>query len=233
VIPYPQAPTDYPFPEITEDYDDLIFLSEDLSPAMLLDAYARGIFPMQIYETNITGWFSPNPRGVLPLANLKVSRSLRQSMNKYEIRLNTAFADVIKACADPSRGVSWITDKVIDAWVLMHRLGWAHSVEAWRDDKLVGGLYGLSLGGLFVGESMFHIERDASKVALVGLVEFLNDEYADRRLIDVQWKTKHLSTLGVIEMPRDEYLKLIPHTMSLPHPDFPWDSRFTVKINRD
>jgi len=228
-MPYPQAPSDYPFPVITDETEDLIFIGGDFTPAMLLDAYSRGIFPMQIYETTLTGWFSPNPRGVLPLSNLKISRSLRQSMNKYEIRFNTSFREVIQACADPSRGVSWITDEVIEAYYLMHRLGWAHSVETWLDDELVGGLYGLSLGGLFVGESMFHRERDASKVALAGLVDFLSDEYAERRLIDVQWKTKHLATLGVMDMPRAEYLARLPGFLSIPHPEFPWDSRFKVK----
>ena len=147
-------------------------------------------------------WWSPVERGVLPLDRLRVSRSLRQSARRMEVRVDTAFDEVIAACADPARDSAWIDGIHRRAYTRLHELGWAHSVEAWRDGELVGGLYGVAIGGLFAGESMFHRVRDASKVALVGLVDLLRDEYADRRLLDVQWRTAHLASLGVVAVPR-------------------------------
>ena len=139
---------------------------------------------------------------MLPLSGLRVTRSMRQSARRFEIRVDTAFADVVAACADPRRSGGWIDGDIIAAYTELHRLGWAHSVEAWRDDELAGGLYGVAIGGLFAGESMFTRVRDASKVALMGLVDLLSDEYADERLLDTQWQTPHLATLGVVEVPR-------------------------------
>jgi leucyl/phenylalanyl-tRNA---protein transferase len=165
-------------------------------------------------------WWSPAQRGVLPLAALKVSRSLRQSCAKYDIRVDSAFDDVIRACADPERDGGWITEDVIAAYTRLHRDGWAHSVEAWdQDGRLAGGLYGLAIGGLFAGESMFHRQRDASKAALVALVRAMSDEHADERLIDVQWKTPHLERLGVVDVPRKEYLELLKRALKLPLPE--------------
>ena len=120
----------------------------------------------------------------------------------FEIRVDTSFAEVVEACADPRRPGAWIDARIAAAYRRLHDLGWAHSVEAWQDGRLVGGLYGVAIGGLFAGESMFHRVTDASKVALVGLVEALSDEHADDRLIDVQWVTPHLASLGVEAMPR-------------------------------
>src|SRR5690606_23365927 len=125
--------------------------------------------PVRAADREVLAWWSPDPRAVLPLDGLKVSRSLRRSIDRYEVRFDTAFAAVVEACADPDRPGSWITPEVAAAYVRLHELGWAHSVETWRDGRLVGGLYGVAIGGLFAGESMFHHDTDASKVALVGL----------------------------------------------------------------
>jgi leucyl/phenylalanyl-tRNA--protein transferase len=135
-----------------------------------------------------------------------------------EVRVDTAFDEVIRACADPSRDSGWIDEEIIDAYTELHDLGWAHSVEAWQDGRLVGGLYGVAIGGLFAGESMFHRVADASKVALVGLVDLLRDEYADQRLLDVQWSTPHLASLGVVEVRRSTYLDLLGCALELPLP---------------
>jgi leucyl/phenylalanyl-tRNA--protein transferase len=159
-------------------------------------------------------WFSPVRRGVLPLDGLLVSRSLRRSVRRFEIRVNTACADVIDACADPRRPAGWIDPSIRAAYLELHRLGWVHSVEAWRDERLAGGLYGVSIGGLFAGESMFHRETDASKVALVGLVRLLEDDPGEARLLDVQWRTPHLASLGVVEVARRAYLDRLPAALA-------------------
>jgi len=168
-------------------------------------------------------WWSPDPRGVIPLDGLRVSRSLRRSIDRYEVRVDTAFEAVIDACADPSRTGRWINRDVRDAYVRMHELGWAHSVETWSTDDgaLVGGLYGVAVGGLFAGESMFHHATDASKVALVALVDRLRADGADGagRLLDVQWLTPHLESVGAIEVPRSRYLELLEAALLLPLPD--------------
>ena len=163
-------------------------------------------------------WWSPEERGVLPLSRLRVSRSLRQSARHFEIRVDTAFAEVVAGCADPSRPGGWIDEAIVSAYTALHRLGWVHSVETWRDGRLVGGLYGVAIGGLFAGESMFTRERDASKVALMGLVDLLSDEYAERRLLDTQWQTDHLATLGVEQLPRPVYLQRLADALTLPLP---------------
>jgi leucyl/phenylalanyl-tRNA--protein transferase len=202
--------------------EDLVAIGADLEPGTVLAAYRRGLFPMP-FGTGCgaqepMGWWSPVHRGVLGLDELQVSRSLRRSARDFEIRVDTAFTDVIDACADPRRPHGWIDRRVRDAYVVLHELGWAHSVEAWRDGRLAGGLYGLAIGGLFAGESMFHRVRDASKVALVGLVEALRDEHADRRLVDVQWQTPHLESLGVRELARDDYLAGLDDILAVPLP---------------
>ncbi len=199
--------------------DDLVAIGADLAPGTLLEAYRSGLFPMPHGRRRI-GWWCPAERGVLPLDGLRVSRSLRRSVRDFEIRIDTAFDEVVAECADPRRPDGWIDDRIQEAYGALHRLGWAHSVEAWRDDRLAGGLYGVAIGGLFAGESMFHRERDASKVALVGLVAALGEDDTGEvpRLIDVQWRTPHLARLGVVEMPRASYLSRLAALLTSPLP---------------
>jgi leucyl/phenylalanyl-tRNA--protein transferase len=190
----------------------------DLDPGTLLSAYRSGIFPMPVGtgSDELLVWWSPDPRGVLPLDGLRVSRSLRRSSTRFELRVNTAFEAVVDGCADPSRPGRWITPAVRQAYVALHRLGWAHSVEVWDDDGLAGGLYGVAVGGLFAGESMFHLRTDASKVALVGLVDRLRQGGAT--LLDVQWVTPHLASLGAVEVARQRYLELLAEAVRQPLP---------------
>ncbi|MGK2875155.1 MAG: leucyl/phenylalanyl-tRNA--protein transferase [Nocardioides sp.] len=218
----PATPWLFPVAEQWPD-DDLIALGADLEPGTLLSAYRSGLFPMPMSRRGEIGWFSPRVRGVLPLGGLRVSKSLRRSVREFEIRVDTAFVQVVLACADPSREGSWIDDDIIAAYADLHELGWAHSVEAWQHDHLVGGLYGVSIGGLFAGESMFHHARDASKVALVGLVDLLNG--AGAMLLDVQWSTPHLESLGVIEIDRSDYLGQLGVAVTQPQAEWKW-SRF-------
>ncbi len=188
---------------------DLIAVGGDLAPATILGAYREGVFPMGVGRRGgpPVGWWSPDPRGVLPLDSLRVSRSLRASRRRFEIRVDTAFDAVVEGCADPARPGAWITPQIRMAYGLLHQQGWAHSVECWHEGRLVGGLYGIAMAGLFAGESMFHRQRDASKVALCALVDLLAAAGDDRRLLDVQWSTPHLQSLGVIAVDRREYLR--------------------------
>jgi leucyl/phenylalanyl-tRNA--protein transferase len=191
----------------------------DLEPGTILAAYRRGLFPMQLEGTSgPLAWWSPDPRGVIPLDALHVSRSLQRSRGRFEIRVDSAFDAVVAGCGAPDRPGAWITDEIKSAYGELHRLGWAHSVEAWSGDELVGGVYGLAIGGLFAGESMFHRERDASKVALVALVELLRTDGEAGRLFDVQWCTPHLASLGCVEVSRRRYLKRLDAALTLPLP---------------
>jgi leucyl/phenylalanyl-tRNA--protein transferase len=218
-VPTEPQPTGWEFPDsLHEIDDDVVGMGADLGPSTLLAAYRHGLFPMPGNPGMPMLWWSPDPRGILPLDGLKVSRSLRASVRRMEVRVDTAFDEVISACADPSRDSGWIDEEIIDAYTELHELGWAHSVETWQDDRLVGGLYGIAIGGLFAGESMFHRVTDASKVALVGLVDLLRDEYVDRRLLDVQWSTPHLASMGVVEVRRSTYLDLLQDALELPLP---------------
>jgi leucyl/phenylalanyl-tRNA--protein transferase len=223
VPPVEPPPTTWTFPpaEAWPDDDDLVAIGADLAPGTLLDAYRRGLFPMPFEGAGAPGWWSPLERGVLELDELRLTRSLRKSLRRFEIRVDTALSEVVAACADPRRPGGWIDDDVRAAYVALGALGWVHSVEAWREGELVGGLYGVAIGGLFAGESMFHRERDASKAALVGLVELLRDEHADARVLDTQWVTDHLATLGVREVPRDAYLQRVRRALAVPLPA-PW-----------
>ena len=199
-----------PCPTEGRDGVDLIALGADLEPGTLLTAYRNGLFPMPIdpeRRRSKLAWYSPDPRGVLPLDGLKVSTSLRRSVRRYDVTMNESFGAVIEACADPDRDGRWITPEFVRAYSTMFDLGWAHSVETWDGDRLVGGLYGLRIGNFFAGESMFHHATDASKVALVELVRWLGDTGAE--LLDVQWATPHLASLGVVEVPRADYLELL------------------------
>ncbi|KRF20292.1 leucyl/phenylalanyl-tRNA--protein transferase [Nocardioides sp. Soil796] len=215
-MPVEPPVTPWEFPDPSPVADDLIAIGADLQPGTLLRAYRAGFFPMPL-EGDDLGWWSPQLRGVLPLDGMRVTRSLRRSCRDFEIRVDTAFEEVIDACADPSREGSWIDGGIRTAYVDLHHLGWAHSVEAWRDGRLAGGLYGVATGGLFAGESMFHHERDASKVALVGLVDLLDDG-VEGRLLDVQWQTEHLASLGVVEVPRSAYLERLRRAVVVPLP---------------
>lgn len=217
VEPPPTAWT-FPDPDRFDPDDDLVGVGADLDAGTLLAAYRRGLFPMPGSRRDPMYWFSPVQRGVLPLDGLRVSRSLRRSVRDLEVRVDTAFTEVLDACADPDRPGGWIDRRIRAAYTRLHELGWAHSVETWREGRLVGGLYGVAIGGLFAGESMFHRVTDASKVALVGLVERLRDEHADRRLLDVQWSTPHLASLGVVEVDRREYAARLREALRLPEP---------------
>jgi leucyl/phenylalanyl-tRNA---protein transferase len=195
--------TSWRFPSPLGAPDDLVAIGADLAPGTILAGYRAGLFPMPANRRRV-GWWSPNPRGILPLDGLIVSTSLRRSCRRFEVRVDTEFEQVMRQCADPRRPHGWINQPFVDAYTELHQLGWAHSVETWRDGRLVGGLYGMAIGGLFAGESMFHTETDASKVALVALVHGLRT--SGFGLLDVQWKTPHLASLGVVEVPRQEYL---------------------------
>lgn len=213
--------------EGAEPGEDVVGVGADLGPGTLLAAYRAGMFPMGLGEggRGPLGWWSPDPRGVLEVTDLRVTRSLRRSCRRLQVRVDTAFDEVVAGCADPSRSGRWITPAVARAYAELHRLGWAHSVEAWDGDQLVGGLYGIAVGGLFAGESMFHRSTDASKVALVGLVELLGADLPDvraaggDRLVDVQWSTPHLAGLGVREVSRADYLARLPRLLRSPLPD--------------
>lgn len=200
--------------------DDFVGVGGDLSPDTLLRAYRVGLFPMPVDQgpRAALGWWSPDPRGVLPLDGLRVTRSLRQSCKRYDVTVDQAFEQVVAGCADPARDGSWISDQIAEAYTGLHRLGHAHSVETWLDGTLVGGLYGVAIRGLFAGESMFSRARDASKVALVHLVDLMADVHAQRRVLDTQWQTPHLATLGVVEIDREEYLRRLEAALELPLP---------------
>lgn len=191
-----------------------VALGGDLEPATLLAAYRSGMFPMPL--GGHLGWFSPDPRAILRLEDLRVTRSLRRSAARMQITVDGDFSAVMAACADPGRAHGWIDPEFIVAYSELHRLGWAHSVETWLDGELAGGLYGVSIGAFFAGESMFHHRRDASKVALVGLVEILRG--CDGALLDVQWATPHLESLGVTEISRSDYLDALEVAVARPGP---------------
>jgi leucyl/phenylalanyl-tRNA--protein transferase len=201
--------------------DGLLGVGGDLEPATLLDAYTRGIFPMPIPELGSVGWWSPDPRGVLPLESFHVSRTLRRSIRRFRTTLDIAFDQVIAGCADPARPYGWISPEIVSAYTRLHKAGAAHSVEVWDEEgALVGGLYGVSIGGLFTAESKFHRATDASKVALARLVDILRDAAGSSQamLLDVQWSTPHLTSLGAIEIGRGEYLRRLDVALACASP---------------
>ena len=211
--------------------EDFLGMGADLEPGTLLAAYRAGAFPMPVSrhpKHRRIGWWSPDPRGVLPLDGMRVSRSLRAACRRFEVRVDTAYDEVVHGCADPRRPGGWIRRDVAAAYRVLYDLGWVHSVEAWSvgsagQEHLSGGLYGVAIGGLFAGESMFHgdapQDRDASKVALVGLVELLLAAGGEGRLLDVQWATDHLASLGAVEVARPAYLDLLGAALDMPTPD--------------
>jgi len=206
-------PSRWDLPDPVPGDDDVIAVGGDLEPGTVLDAYRRGLFPMR--ADGVLAWWSPEPRGVIPLDGFHVSRSLRPSLPRFEIHVDTSFETVMRACADPRRPHGWIDETFVSAYTRLHDLGWAHSVEAWCDDELAGGLYGLRIGGLFAGESMFHRVTDASKVACWATVELLRLDGA--ALFDVQWTTPHLRTLGAVDLPREDYLRRVAAAVASPY----------------
>ena len=185
-----------------------------IDPAVLVRAYGQGIFPMAMEDGEI-GWFSPDPRGVLPLDTFHVpSRLVRTARSgRFDVRFDTAFEETMRACAADRGEGTWISDEILESYVALHRLGLAHSVEVWEGTVLVGGLYGVHLGGAFFGESMFHRARDASKVALVALVDRLRRQ--GFTLLDIQWVTSHLTQFGAVEIPRRAYLRQLAAAVAL------------------
>jgi leucyl/phenylalanyl-tRNA--protein transferase len=184
-----------------------------IDPELLLQGYRLGVFPMAM-ENGAIEWFSPDPRAILPLEDFHVPHALRGLLRKkiFETKIDTAFSEVIEACA--KREDTWINREIIESYIRLHEVGYAHSVEAWTNGNLAGGLYGVAIGGAFFGESMFHRVTDASKIALVALVEYLCvRKFA---LLDTQWLTPHLQQFGGIEISRNHYLQLLRRAVELP-----------------
>jgi leucyl/phenylalanyl-tRNA--protein transferase len=219
----PREPV-FPDPALA-DPDGLLAVGGDLSPERLEAAYAAGIFPWYDARSPIL-WWSPDPRMVLLPGELHVARSLRRTLRagRLEVRADSAFARVVRRCAEtprPGQRGTWITPEMIEAYVRLHRRGLAHSVEAWAGDELAGGLYGVSLGGAFFGESMFADRPDASKVAFVTLVEWLRGRGFD--LVDAQVDTEHLRRFGAREIPRREFLARLARSLRKPTLRGRWD----------
>jgi leucyl/phenylalanyl-tRNA---protein transferase len=198
---------EFPSPELWPDDDDIVAAGADLETDTLLYAYSHGMFPMFVNKRNLA-WWSPVDRGVIPLDGLRITRSMRKSAQKFTCTINEAFTDVMTLCGSMRTDGNWITREFINAYSDLHDDGHAHSVEVWNEaGELVGGLYGVRINRFFAGESMFHIETDASKVALMHLVELMTLDGME--LLDTQWRTEHLETLGCIAIPRAEYLQLL------------------------
>jgi leucyl/phenylalanyl-tRNA--protein transferase len=194
----------------------LVTLGADLKPETLIDSYKHGIFPMhlQIENKREIGWWSPQQRGILPLNKINISSSLKKSMKKYYVTFDQDFDAVIEGCGDDKRPKGWINKDIKTAYKKLFELGYVHSVEVWtKKDELVGGLYGVEVNGLFAGESMFHKQTDASKTAMVYLVNQLK-EAGGKRIFDVQWQTPHLKSMGVIKISRAKYISLLPEVMN-------------------
>ena len=194
---------------------DSACICEVIDPALLVHAYRQGIFPMALEDDEI-GWFSPDPRGVLPLDRVHLPARLARVIRsgRFEVAVDRDFEGVMRACAADREDGTWISEEIIESYVALHRLGVAHSIEAWHHGTLAGGLYGVHLGGAFFGESMFHHETDASKVALMALVTRMRDRGLS--LLDIQWVTPHLSQFGAVEIPRDEYLIRLSDVIDAP-----------------
>jgi leucyl/phenylalanyl-tRNA--protein transferase len=220
--PIEPPPTRWALPEAADAGDgEVAAVGADLEPGTLLAAYRRGLFPMRLSRGGPLGWWAPSPRGVIPLDGLRVSRSLRRSVRRFSVTVDVGFTDVMRACADRRRPDGWIDDSFVAAYTRLHELGWAHSIEVWSggndrgdEPRVVGGVYGVAIGGLFAGESMFHTETDASKVALVALVDRLRA--GGGTLFDVQWCTPHLASLGAIEITRDDYAQQLADAITRP-----------------
>lgn len=218
-MPAEPPPTTWqiPTPRRT-DAEGLVGVGADLAPGTMLAAYRSGVFPMPVQ--GVLGWFSPDPRAVLPVDAVHASRSLTRSRRRFQVRIDSAFEAVVVACADPARPGGWITPEMVAAYGALHELGWAHSIEVWTPEgRLAGGLFGIAIGGLFAAESKFHHDTGASKVAVVALAELVAAAGDGRdRLVDVQWSSDHLATLGVIEISRAAYLRRLQVALTLPSP---------------
>jgi leucyl/phenylalanyl-tRNA---protein transferase len=217
-VPIEPPTTAWQFPPAgAADETEIVGVGADLEPGTLLAAYRGGLFPMRVGRGGPMAWWSRDPRGIVPLDSFRESRSLQRSRRKFAVTVDTAFEDVMRACADPRRPHGWIDDEFVAGYAGLHRLGWAHSVEAWTaDGVLVGGVYGVAISGLFAAESMFHRVTDAGKVALAALVDLLRAGGAT--LLDVQWTTPHLESLGAVDIPRVKYLELLTQALASPGP---------------
>ncbi|MEX0863892.1 MAG: leucyl/phenylalanyl-tRNA--protein transferase [Acidimicrobiia bacterium] len=215
-MPVEPMPSRFDLPTPADDDGDVVAVGADLAPGTLLQAYRKGMFPMKLPDGHL-GWWSPVERAILPLGGLRVSRSLKKSVRRFTVTVGEDFEAVVAGCADPEREGAWITPEFVEAYVELNRLGWAHSIEVWdADGDLAGGLYGVAIGGLFAGESMFHRVRDASKVALFHLVVIMSQ--GGGKMIDVQWLTPHLELMGAIEIGRRQYLAQLPAALALSGP---------------
>lgn len=209
-------PTGWEFPDPTEAHPSgVVAVGADLEPGTLLTAYRRGLFPMPDDVPGGLVWWSPDPRGIIVPHHFHASRSLHRSRRRLEVRVDTRFEEVVTACAAVPRPGGWITGDIVEAYGRLHELGWAHSVEVVDGSgRLVGGVYGVGIGGFFAGESMFHLVRDASKVALWALCELM--AAGGGTLLDVQWTTPHLRSLGAVDLPRIDYLERLAAAIALP-----------------
>lgn len=197
--------------------DGVAAVGGDLRPETLLAAYRAGAFPMPVDERSPMVWWSPDPRGVIPPDRFAPSRSLRRSIRRYRTTVDRCFREVVEGCADPSRPHGWITPEIAAAYIRLHELGGAHSIEVWDEDgRLAGGLYGVAIGAFFAGESMFHRARDASKAAVARVVDLLLP--CENAVFDVQWATPHLVSLGAVEIARKEYLEMLSSAAESPGP---------------
>lgn len=204
-----------PDPARVESGRELVAVGADLSPGSLLAGYRSGLFAMP--ERGLVMWWSPDPRGVLRPGAVHVSRSLRRALPGFTVSVDRAFAEVVAGCADPRRPGGWISRAYRRSYQRLHELGWAHSVEVWDGSgDLAGGLFGVEVGGLFAAESKFHWRQDASKVAVVALADRLAADGDPRRIVDVQWATPHLASLGVVEIPRTTYLAALAEALVVP-----------------
>lgn len=188
----------------------------EIEPEFLLKAYQLGVFPMAMHDGEIA-WFSPDPRGIIPLDTFHIPHGLQRVLKKniFEVRINHAFVETMAGCAD--RPSTWIDRAIVKSYTRLYEMGFAHSVETWRDGQLVGGLYGVAMGGAFFGESMFSRVPDASKVALTHLVQRMRDR--GFQLLDTQWSTPHLRQFGCEDIPRSRYMRLLERAMQV-HPTF-------------
>lgn len=216
LVPVEPVPSLFDLPDPKAADGDVVAVGGDMSPGLVIQAYRKGMFPMHLADGHL-GWWSPVERAVIFPGGLRVSRSLKQSVRRYRVSIDRDFGAVIAGCAEPDRDGRWITPEFISTYTHLHEIGWAHSIEVWDTDaELVGGLYGVSLGGLFAGESMFHRARDASKVAMVHLMVVMSRVQGG--VVDVQWQTPHLESMGAVVVGRDPYLEMLDRVVTIPSP---------------